>query len=50
MMKNNQARIEIIDIVTRKPNFFIRWGITIFTLIAIVASIVFYYFHGFTGL
>jgi len=50
MMKNNQSRIEIIDIVTRKPNFFIRWGITIFILIAIVANVALYYFHGFIGL
>lgn len=46
MMQNNQTRLEILGILERKPKFFIRWGITIFSLIAVVASIVICYFYG----
>lgn len=40
-MKNNKTRLEIIKILERKPNFLIRWGIGIFTSIAIVIAILF---------
>lgn len=39
MMKKNKTRLEIIKILERKPNFLIRWGIGIVTLIAICIAI-----------
>ena len=38
-MKNSKTRLEIIKILERKPNFIIRWGMGIFTSIAIVMAI-----------
>lgn len=38
-MEHNKTRLEISNILERKPSFLIRWGIAIFTSIAIVIAI-----------
>jgi len=38
MMESNKTRLEIVKILERKPSFLIRWGIGIFTSIAIVIA------------
>lgn len=40
MGKDIGNRIEIKEIIEKKINFFIRWGITIFLLIIIIAFVI----------
>lgn len=39
MMEHNKTRLEIIKILERKPKFLIRWGISIFTSVVMIAAI-----------
>ena len=45
MGKEINNRAEIKDIIEKKPHFLIRWGISLFLLMIIIAFIIVFLFH-----